>query len=601
MTIRTMNRIRLKIKEIFDGAAFLNNRTSYDLFQYLIHIIISIFLGLIAGLGAIFFHYLLNLMRGIFEPSTFVDKFHISRYSIVIIPMIGALVLATMTRYFNALAREKGVISVIKSIILNNGYIPLKVTIFHLIAPIVCIGTGAPLGPEGPVAKLGSGIGSFVSRLLRLNKKDMVMYTAAGAAAAISAVFNAPIAGVFFGVEVVLMNDLKNRALSVLIISSVVADILSRAFLGNSRIISIPDYTIGPVSDYPIFFMLAILCGIVSIAYYILKKSIRYFIDEKIKINNEYAMLLPVAVFWGLILTSYFQLYGIGYGTINSVLNGGIPLTEVLLLFAFQIIFLALYLETGGYGGTYAPAISIGAFLGYSFAMTVNLFFHTTLDPTVFALVGMGGMLAGINSVPLTAIMLVFEVTQDYKFILPLMLVSILAYLATLYYNKGTVYMKELMDYGIDISKRSEIDILGKIKIKSIMRSDFDVVDHKMPFRMLLNIILNSNHGDLFVVDDQNNLLGVITLKNIRQAITDRELIDLLIARDLITTVPTINSNDPVSTAVHKIEEHESDCIPVVESLLSKKIIGIITMNDIIAAYNTQLEELETSQFLHNR
>lgn len=580
-----------------NGSRWMSN----DIVRYLLRIVISIILGLVAGLGSLLFHYMLKIMRRMGEPSFLNYLFEGNRYEIVLIPLIGALVIATMTRLFKSIAREKGVLSVIKSVILNNGFIPIRVTVFHVIASIACIGTGAPLGPEGPVAKLGSGIGSILSRIIRLDQKDMTIYAAAGAGAAISAVFNAPIAGVFFGVEVILMNDLNSKALSVFIVASVVADILSRAVMGNDQLIQIPHYTVGPIFNYPLYFILAIVCGIVSILYFLLKKSIRLLIESKLKIKNEYLRILPVAVLWGAILIYHPLLYETGYGPINSLLRGGIPLYLIALLVMVQVLFLALYVEAGGYGGTYAPAICIGAFLGFSFALAMNSFFHFSLDPTVCALVGMGGIMAGINSVPLTAIMLVFEITQDYTFILPLMLVSILAYLSTVFYNGGTVYVKELLDLGIDVRKRGEKDILGKIRVKELMRGDFDMVDHKMPFRMVMNIIMNSTYGDLFVIDDSNRLVGVITLKNVRQVIVDSSIVDLLIAKDLSIPVPVASAGERVSSAIQKIEEHDSDCIPVVESEGSKKIIGILTMNDIIAAYSTQLEELETSQLLQDQ
>jgi CIC family chloride channel protein len=226
---------------------------STDISVYITNIIASIVLGLFSGTGAVVFHFLLKKMQLLFEPpypQTLVSRYVDLPVLLFFIPVLGALITAGMTWLMPDVARQRGVVSVIKSIMLRNGFIPIKVTLFHLLAPIISIGTGVPLGPEGPAAQIGSGMGSWMAQIFRFNAKDMRMYAAAGGGAAIAAVFNAPIAGVFFGIEVILLNDLKNTPLSALIISSVVADIFSRSILGTHHVFAIPAYNIGSVSTY---------------------------------------------------------------------------------------------------------------------------------------------------------------------------------------------------------------------------------------------------------------------------------------------------------------------------------------------------------------
>jgi len=576
----------------------VNFFTKSDITHYVSHIFLSILLGLAAGSGAILFHILLDGTIHLINPRSLAEGKGFIPLILIAILLGGAIITAIMTKLFSKVASEKGILSVIKSIILNDGYIPLKVTLFHLIAPIISIGAGAPLGPEGPVAKVGSGIGSFFSQIFRLNRKDMMMYTAAGSGAAISAVFNAPIAGVFFGIEVILLSDLKNRAVSAFIIASVMADVLSRAVLGNKYIFTIPKYTQGDINEIPFYIFLGVACGIVSLLYIEFKKLITKVYDEKLKIKSVFLKLLPVSIIFGLIVLKYYQLFGIGYETINSVLAGKIPLNDIIILLVLKIIFLALFLSSGAYGGTFAPSLSIGAFLGYSIALIANNLFQTHLDPVAAALVAMGGVLAGINSAPLTAIMLVFEVTGDYKFILPLMLASIIAYLVIVYYYKGNVYAHELLISGIDVTKRGEADLLGKIKVESIAHNDFELVDDHMRFKELLQVLLHNRYGDVFVVNKKKELLGIISLKDVRQALMNNDLVDLLVARDLTTPVPAIEKDDIVSKALLKLEKFDVESIPVINSHSDNTIVGILTHKDIIQAYNTLLEEWETSQFL---
>ncbi|HNR87483.1 MAG TPA: chloride channel protein [Spirochaetota bacterium] len=571
-----------------------------EISHYIAHAVLSAALGAIAGMGALAFHFALERIRALVEYLRASAGGPPGSYIIVLLPIIGGILCAAINRFFPKIAREKGVLSVIKAIIVKHGLIPLRVTVFQAVGSIVAIGSGAPLGPEAPAAKIGSGIGSFLSRVFRLGRNDMIMYTAAGSSAAIAAVFNAPIAGVFFGIEVILLNDLKNRAISALIIAAVVASTVSRSILGNHHIFSIPHYSLGSIAHYPLYVAMGIVCGLISILYFVLCKNYTLIVEKRFGVNDAFLKLVPVCLVFGIILIWFFPLYGIGYNTINMVMNNLIPLNVAIALLMLKIVFLALFIKSGSYGGTFAPSLMIGALLGFCFATMVNYGFKMTLNPVVFSLIGMGGVLAGIHSIPLTAIMLVFEVTNDYKFILPLMLVSIISYLVTVYYNRGNVYTNELLEENIDVTKRGEVDVLGRVNVSKLMKDDFTTVSHRTPFRAVLDIMLSSKYGDVFVVDDTRRLLGVVSLRDTREALLDHALIDLLIAKDLITPVPSVTADEPVSSAMQKIEKFDVDIIPVVKTPDDPEIIGILTYPDIVQAYNTLLEQRETSQFLIN-
>ncbi len=575
-----------------------NYYTESEIYRYISHIVLSILLGLFAGGGAILFHYLLESMRFFAGKRPFGTGGLLSSYYIIFVPVIGALATSTMTFFLPEIAARKGVLSVIKSIILAKGFIPVKETIFHLFAPIISIGTGVPLGPEGPAAKIGSGLGSYMAQLFHLSKNDMIMYTAAGAGAAISAAFNAPIAGVFFGIEVILLNDLRNRALSALIISSVVADILSRAYLGNVRVFIVPHYEVGDIYSYPFYILLAVLCGIAAMSFFKVSDFAGYLLDEKLKIKNPFLRVVPVAVVFGFVLYHYADIYGIGYSLVSSILAGQLAIRTVVALLFLKVIFLAVFVKAGAFGGTFAPSLGIGALLGFSTATFINHTLNMNLDPTAFALVGMGGVLSGINCIPLTSILLVFEVTNDYKFILPLMLASVISYLVVIYFKNGNIYTIELMHDNIDMSKRGELDVLGKIKAGAILRSDMDTVSNRTPFTSLLKTIINAKYGDVFVTDDNNQFLGIITLKDVRQALADNDLVDLLIAHDLIISVPVVSINDPLTLVAEKIKLYDIENIPVVSDSPENRLTGIITYKDIIQSYTQMLNEAEGTELL---
>jgi len=583
--------------------AFLRNSFSgmhidSNISRYVIQILFAVMVGALAGLGALFFHYMVEEMRIFFNSGPFQAGPNKTTWLIALVPVGGAIVIAGATAMFPDTAKEKGVVSVIKALLIKNGVIPLKNTLFHMFVSVLSIGTGAPLGPEGPVAKIGSGVGSALSRWFALNRETVKVYTAAGAGAAISAVFNAPIAGVFFAIEIILLNDLKNEALSFLIISSIVADIISRAVLGNEPIFTFPDYQTIHFFDFPWFLLLALLCGLLSLLYFGTSKTIKHLLDDVLSIKNPFMRLLPVAVLFGIILLRFNDIFGIGYTTMEKVLNNGLPPSEVAWLMILRILFLALFLQAGAYGGTFAPAIGIGAMFGFLFATTVNSLTGASLDPVAFSLVAMGGMLAGINSIPLTSIMLVFELTRDFRIILPLMAASIVAYIVVTYIKGRTVYAQALLEEGIDIEAMGEVDLLGKIRVNRLMIPEVDTVSYRMPFNVLLQKLLRSAYGEVCVVDDNNKLMGVISLKGVRQALITNELVDLLVAADLVTPVQAVTPADTVSTALRNIKKYDIENIPVVKSTTDNEPVGILRHHDILDAYNAMLEEWETDRFL---
>lgn len=561
----------------------------------------SVLVGLLAGTGAVIFHLVLNFLRHLFDPGRISSSGVIPAWSVIFIPVLGGIVIAAMARRYPGLARERGVVSAIRSLLQNNGIIRWKVTLFHFIAPIIAIGTGHPLGPEGPAAKLGSGIGSFMSQKLDLHRSGTRMYTSAGAGAAISAVFNAPITGVFFGIEVMLLNDIKNEALSALVVSSVVADLLSRAVLGNHHIISIPGGGLGSLHAYHFFLLLGLTCGVLSVAYFRLKKLSRYFLSDVLSMTNEYQRLIPVCLLFGVVAFFWYPLFGLGYQAITDTLNGAFSLHDLGILLFFKIFFLGLFLVAGSFGGSFAPSLGMGAMAGYLLAGFLNSVGGMNLDPVTFALVGMGGMLAGINSVPLAAIMLVFEITNDYRIVLPLMLVSIITYVMTVFCNKGTVYSRELFHLGIDLSKRREADLLGKIKVKDVMTQDFTSVSYRTPFESVADLLVKSNHGDIVVVGEDEKLKGMISLREVRQAIVSMELVNLLIADDITSEVPLLTGEDTISDALKKLEQYDLENVPVVFSPEDTRVSGFLSQGAILQSYTSLLREWEADQlFMSN-
>ncbi len=565
--------------------------TRYDLKEYILQIGISLVIGATAGLGSMVFHTLIEWMRFAINPSRFARYLEIPSFIMAIVPVIGALLIIGLTRLFPEQASERGVKSVIKSVLLQKMPIPFFTTLFHLIASAVTLGTGAPLGPEGPSAKIGAGMGSYLSSLLGLHIRKMTTYTVAGAGAAISAIFNAPIAGVFFGIEVILLNDLKNESLSALVIASVSADIVSKAYLGNVSLLQIPGFQVNTY-EVTYFILLAIVCGIVALLFMELSHIIKIFF-KKISKGDTIAILLPVSMIFAVAVMLYTDIYGIGYELINKVLAKEFPVNMLIILFALKIIFIALYFQTGAYGGLFAPSLCIGILVGFLFTSLLS-FFGVTLDPVTYALIGMGGMLAGLNSIPITAILMVFELTNDYRIILPVMLASVIAHLTVTYYNKGTIYELELLEEGIDVRK-SRINILESVSVQSIARKDFHTITARSPLKAAINKLIDAETG-LIVVDDKGDYTGILSLNEVRQALLSSEVVELLICRDIVLHADPCSINDSAAVALKRMDEYGIDFLPVIED---NKVKAIVLYRDIISSYNKIVVQMEEKQYGH--
>jgi len=561
------------------------------------HLALSILLGVLAGLGGVLFHFLLEQARMLLSPGEFISRVGPLWYyvTLILVPLAGSLVAAAMTILAPAIAAEKGVLSVIKAVMIRDGRIPLRNTLFHFFAPVISIGSGAPLGPESPSAQIGAGIGSFMAQVLKLDAREMRMYAAAGAGAAIAAVFGAPIAGVFFGIEVILLNDLKNSSLSALVISCVVADIVSHAFIDESAISSGITYSLGTVASYPWFIVLALVCGLVSLLY-LKSADIGKAMVSRLP-TSPIARVVPVALLFGAALCFIPEIFGTGYMVINGLVAGNYTPVYAAQILALRFVFIVLFISVGAYGGTFAPALVLGSLTGYLTAALLNIF-GIGVDPVLYALVGMGGLLAGINSVPLTAIMLVFEITNDYRLIWPLMFVSVVSYLVYFYFTKRSVYAGDLAKSGIDVSRRGEADVFGKLLVREIMTPPCRTVDRRANFRKTIGELLDSDRGEIFVTGNRGRFAGYCSIREVREALKSSDLSDLVVAADLTVAGPVLLPDECVSGAVEKFGEHDIEIMAVVDSPESMRPVGAVTRKNVFAAYRRLLDAWEAEEYL---
>jgi len=574
----------------------------YPLSDYTSLIFFSVILGIASGLTAVGLHEFIHLMNNLFFPSEFNFSGSLPLpYWVIAIPALGMFFQWLMSHQFPQQAKQKGVVEVIKAVSFRQGFISLKSTIFHFLAPAICMGTGGTVGPEAPAAKSGAGIVSALGQLFRLKGDKLRIFTAAGAGAAIAGVFNTPLAGVFFGIEVVLLNDLHASALTAFILSSVSASAVSRTFLGNQPKFIFNQLILGSYSTFIFYLLLGIGAGLLSVAFIRTSESVQKgFVNLYQKKVNPLFIMIIIGLLMGGAGWWIPDIFGIGYSCINKILAQGFNSPTVLILFILKFFLVILILRSGGFGGIFAPSMFLGACYGYLFSQSLNLLFHLHLDPTTYTLVGMGSMLAGINSVPITSILILFEMTNNYHFILPLMLGTVGSHLISHIALHGSIYLRELKREGYSYVFSRDIHVLRSIKVQDAVRADILLLPESAPSSEVIKKFLDSQHDTIYVVNHENKITGVIKSKTLRYVLAEYEqLHHLLLASDIAEPdVVYLRSEDNLEEAMKIFAHHQLEEIPVLDSADPRRIIGTLHYQDVLNAYNQLLNRLNLAEGL---
>ncbi|GBD86762.1 H(+)/Cl(-) exchange transporter ClcA [bacterium BMS3Abin03] len=560
--------------------------------DYTVFSVFAVIIGAAAGLAAVFFHKAIYFFNTLFFEQTASGLFFLGAAAVVLLPAIGMLIQAVMILISPKTAKKKGVSEVIKAVAIRGGYIPLKTTIFHFIAPVISIGSGNTVGPEGPAAQIGGGIASRLSFLAGLSDSKRRIFTAAGAGAAIAAIFNTPLGGVFFALEIVLLNDFQTPTFSALILASVTASAISRIFLGNESIFVFHIPEIGSYVNLYLFAILGILSGVISILFIRYSSSVEHLFREKILKGKvpQWLVMVIVGLLVGISGYFYKEIFGIGYSAINEMLAGSIAWNVVLVLFVLKFILVPLILHSGGFGGLFAPSLFIGASFGYLFAVAVNSILGVNIDTTTFVLVAMGAMLGGINTIPISAILIIFEMSKEYSFILPLMLAVIISTTLVQIILKGSVHIKHLEDQGYRISEGRETNLLKSILVSDVELSNIELIPEQTPLPQLIAKLMQSPNHTFYTIDSSKNITGKITETELRPIITEYDnLKDVIVGKDIANpNVVFVHKDDDLDYVFNLFGKWDLEQIPVVDSVDKTKVYGAITRQEVISIYNRE-------------
>jgi len=507
-------------------------------------------------------------------------------WTLAILPVIGGLIVGLVQFYFIGHERHHGVAGIIESVALSGGRLRYWRIPAKALASAISIGSGGSVGPEDPSVQIGSNLGSMFGSLLRMSEERVRTLVAAGAAAGIAAAFNAPIAGVFFAVEIIL-GEIGTSSLGVVVLSAVISSVFTQAVSGVQPAFNVPPYSFNSIWQLPLYFVLGMIAGPLS-AWYV--KFLYWFQDffHNLKIPGwGKPALAGVSV--GIVGLFLPQILGEGYDAIGDVLGG--KMTIFWLLFALTIaklIMTPVSIGGGFAGGVFAPALFIGAMLGSGFGTLTNMIFPTlNIVPAAFAMVGMAAVLAGAVHSPLTAILLLFEMTHDYRIILPLMFSVIISLLISRSIESDSVYMLGLARKGIRIERGRDLEVLERITVDEVMTKAPPFLHESTSVKETMDYMLKHHIHGVPVLTQKNELYGIITLHDVRDMDhEDNERLGDICARDLLVAYP----DETIGAALRRMSVRDVGRMPVVSREHPKRLVGLLRRSDAIRAYDIALK-----------
>lgn len=563
-------------------------------------ILLSIFTGLITGFVAVILKNSTHAIQEVVSSDRLRDYHQVYYF---LFPIIGILITVMIKRWLPGPLGE-GIPGTLYAISRRNGILKPFKMFASVITSAFTVGLGGSVGLEGPTVSTGSAIGSNVGRILHLTYKQRILLISCATAGAIASIFNAPIAGIIFTIEIFSL-DLTMASLVPLLLASVSGAVTSIFLTGESRIISTHITSQFDVNHVPAYVGVAILCSLISIYF---KKA--FFITEGLfsKLSNKYVKVLVGGTALGLLIFLIPPLYGEGYTTINNFLDGnvervlsrsfiwtdnsGLPTILLLLagLFLFKVLAASFTMNAGGVGGIFAPTLFMGSALGLMYAKFLNSTGLVQLPESNFTLVAMAGLMAGVLHAPLTAIFLIAEVTGGYGLFLPLMLTSAISYLVTRSIDPHSIYTEQLARRGDLITHNKDQTILTLMRTDQVIERDFVETNPGMSLGDLVHVFTQSRRN-LFPVLEEGKLIGVLTLDDFKQMLFDKTLYDKVFVRDIMVEPPAIvEKTNTMEAVMNKFQTTGAWNLPVTD--LEGKYVGFISKSKLFSAYRRKLIEV---------
>lgn len=604
-------RFQRRLRRVLRSAGFQRN-------WYLV--VVAAGIGCVTAVGAVMFAFCLHL--GI-ELMFWIGD-HSSNWTWLALglPVVGALATGVVVHLGAPEAKGHGVPEVMAAIYRNKGQILPRVAIVKPIASILTIGSGGSAGAEGPIVQIGSAIGSNVGRLLRTSPEHTSTLLGCGAAAGIASVFNAPIAGIFFVLEI-LLRDFSLRTFTPIVIASVFSAAMTEPLAQTLGLRDGPGTAIFQVAEslethpfhlleLPYFLILGVACGIVAVMFIrALDWTDRSF--EKIKVHPILKPAIGATMLW-MISVILMQVlasgpdphpiphhYGNGYRFVIDTLLAGFYSEEssypivlfLLLMVALKLVATCLTLGSGGSGGVFAPSLFLGAACGGAIGMMIQAVdpFGISPGPAAYALVGMAAVVAGTTHAPLTAILMLFEITGNYKVIVPIMMAAMVSTILAQVLCKESIYTVKLKRQGIRVGTHTDHTLLRRIQVSSVPLAHPLFVNPNEPARRLLELAETHNAVDFVVVDDDKHYLGMVLAEDLRTTLLQIEALPLLVVAELMRTdIRTTSPLETLDIVMDKFSQHDGESMAVLDPAASNRVLGVMTRSRMMRQYHLALE-----------
>ncbi len=562
-------------------------------------LIVASIIGLTAGLAAVTLKSTVHFVQRLLQQNIDFTKIN---YLYLIYPAIGILLTVLIRKYVVKDTPGHGITRILRAISKNSSVIRKRYMVSNMLKSAVTVGFGGSVGLEAPIVVTGSAIGANIGRFVHLDYKKRTLLIGCGAAGAIAAIFNSPIAGVIFAIEVIL-TEVKISKFIPILIASVSGQLVSIILLGDDQLFSFRLIDAFTASDTPFYILLGIACGLVSL-YFI--RIINYVENALESVENAYSRALLGGLGLALIIFVLPPIYGEGYDSIKALLNGNevmffsenflyslgdqqlIALGFLFLIIVAKPFATAFTLGAGGSGGVFAPSLFMGGVTGFLFARLVQFVSPSTdISTSNFTLVGMCGVMSGVLHAPLTGIFLIAEITSGYMLFVPLMLVSAISFTTISYFEKHSIYTKKLIEKGDLIQHDSDLIVLSLIDLQKIIEKDLLTIHPDATLKELVELVKISKRNIFPVVNEHNELEGIVTLDHIREIMFDPEKQYEIIVKTIMQKPPaSVKTSEKMQSVMNKFERTQAWNLPVIDDGI---YLGFISKSRIFNAYRKKL------------
>lgn len=566
--------------------------------------LLAVVVGVLAGLGTYFFEVLLYAIKNGLTRWFPVDSAH---FLYLIYPVVGIILASLFVRYIVRDNISEGVTRVLYAMSSRNSRIAPHNCWTSIVGGATTIGFGGSVGPEAPIVLTGAAIGSNIGRLARLNYKHTTLMLCCGAGAALAAIFKAPITGVVFVLEI-LMLDITAGSVIPLLISSITATTMAFMLRGFDPILAV---TLAPEDAFelwqiPLFILLGVCCGLMAWYFTTMNARVVNFFG---RFDRQYKKWIVGGTVLGILIFIFPPLYGEGYEGFTSLMHGNAQqlfdsslfyrfrhIDWVVILFViatmfFKVIAMASTNAAGGVGGTFAPSLFVGAFTGASMALVCNALFHWNVPVASFTLVGMAGVMAGVMNAPLTSIFLIAELSSGYGLFIPLMITACISFAVNYYLDPDSIYTKKLREKGELLTHDKDQSVFVFLKLEDLMETDFLRIRENFTLGDIIHIISTAHRNIFPVIDNFGRLIGIVQLDDLRKDMFKREKYGQPISDYMIQPPDRILEHESIQSILPKFEDSHTWMLPVVDK--QNHYLGFISKSRILNAYREQLVRIQ--------